>query len=85
MSELVPLWARVLLIAAVVGILIANILVRPKCKKCGAVLREVSAADPLTWHSFTIKRIPRFRTVRYRCDKCGSESTVKELTSGQAQ
>lgn len=84
MATLLPLWANALLALAFFGILLAAILSRKKCEKCGTVLREISASDPLTWHGISIIRIPRFRTVRYHCDRCHSDSDVKELTSGPA-
>ena len=84
MATLLPLWANILLVGAFVSILLAAVLIRKKCEKCGAVLEEVSASDPLTWHGITITRIPRFRTVRYHCARCNSDSVVKELTGGPA-
>jgi hypothetical protein len=83
MSKLLPFWANALLVLAVLGILVAAVLVRKKCTQCGTPLREVSASDPLSWRWFTIRDIPRLRTVHYRCDRCGTESIQKELTGGE--
>jgi hypothetical protein len=81
MSKILPFWANVLLAITFFAILVAAIVTGKKCDRCGKRLRELSDKDPLAWRGFRITGLPRFRTVRYRCDQCGEDSEVKELTS----
>lgn len=77
-----PLWAKLALAALVAGILIYDFVVGKRCPKCRHKMEEIRVKDPLAWRFLRVLRVPRQRTVTYRCPECATEETARELTDG---